>query len=67
MVFTTGQKVTKHLGYFGSEIVTKKFQKSPNLVTLMVSDNFEFARFKMNQIETQVGTTYTVVLKVDNR
>ena len=35
MVFTTAHKVTKHLGYFVKKIVIKKFQKSPNLVTLM--------------------------------
>ena len=28
------QKVTKHLGYFGMNIVIDNFQKSPNLVTL---------------------------------
>ena len=39
MVFKIAQKVTNHLDYFCVKFVAKKFQKSPNLVTLVTIDS----------------------------
>ena len=37
MVFSTSQKVTKHLGYFCNKICNHEIPKSPNLFTLIVN------------------------------
>ena len=39
MVFKIAQKVTNHLDYFCVKFVAKKFQKSPNLGTLVTTDS----------------------------
>ena len=42
MVFTTAQKVTKHLGFIVIKFLVKKFQKLSNLVTLKANYQVSF-------------------------